>query len=513
MDRRVLAFIRVSSGEQSRDPSLDEQKAAIEDNHSRSADRVVHWFIEVESATDPRRKREEFHELLEAARRGDGDVISCWRFDRLVRGWKDAAALKEVLDETGIALEGTNHHIDKNWLAIYLFMAEQDTAARVSRSILGKDGKAKRGKFPVGIAPYGFRKVPDPDKPDDWKLEREAAEAATMYEAYAAVDGGCSTRKYCWQLNSEGKLTRHGKMWTPQFLVRKLRDPLYKGIWRYGKTRQRNYRPVQGGPPIDVNVPPIVDADLWQRVQKRIDQNRINAPRNLQRWHPLRGILRCAVCGKKFGFWYQRNRGYEYAYCECFGQRDYGFNCRHPARLNEMKLYQRIAAEVLPLLEEPGFLEDAIDRWQLEAVAKRSELELEQCRLKRKLKAIGYERQPILTQLRKANIKEADADLQLRAINEEEERYTEELRLIEERLRVPEELEQRTLAVQALRKRVRARLHTMSEIEEAQLLGLVVRQAWLDGRNNLAIELGVPLRILQDAKPIPLSPSYLHRGG
>ena len=61
---------------------------------------------------------------------------------------------------------------------------------------------------------------------------------------------------------------------------------------------------------------------------------------------------------------------------------------------------------------------------------------------------------------------------------------------------------QRALALRALEERVKARMNSMSEIERAELLRLVVVELPLHEINDIEIELGVPLSILRDAKPI-----------
>ena len=50
---------------------------------------------------------------------------------------------------------------------------------------------------------------------------------------------------------------------------------------------------------VSAQAPGLVSADVWQAAQETLERNRA-VPKNTRRIYPLRGVLKCAICGRNF---------------------------------------------------------------------------------------------------------------------------------------------------------------------------------------------------------------------
>ena len=63
-----------------------------------------------------------------------------------------------------------------------------------------------------------------------------------------------------------------------------------------GRVRGETYKKGDGANAIAVNVPAIIDRDLWERAQARRKYNAEMSKRNFKRGYLLRGMIRCGIC-------------------------------------------------------------------------------------------------------------------------------------------------------------------------------------------------------------------------
>jgi site-specific DNA recombinase len=70
-------------------------------------------------------------------------------------------------------------------------------------------------------------------------------------------------------------------------------NPLYRGEQLYGR-RSAKQREV-----VSAQAPALVCPDVWQAAQETLKRN-CAVPKNTRRIYPLRGVLKCAICGRNF---------------------------------------------------------------------------------------------------------------------------------------------------------------------------------------------------------------------
>lgn len=134
----LLGYARVSTDEQDHALQLDALRAA-------GCERVF-----VETASGARTDRPELTRLLEQAR--PGDIICCWRLDRLGRSLKHLLDLSEQVQARGIGLRSICENIDTSTATGRLMFSILGALAAMEREILiertraGLAAAASRGR-------------------------------------------------------------------------------------------------------------------------------------------------------------------------------------------------------------------------------------------------------------------------------------------------------------------------------------------------------------------------------
>ena len=153
-------------------------------------------------------------------------------------------------------------------------------------------------------------------KPPGWILQIEPSEGTELVEAvvwaFETMDSpsGNVYRVTC-EFNRRGVPSKNGGDWSDTSIRKMLKNRAYIGVRAFGKDRRGKYRYVDGkgkivksgkgidkSPPLEIEDahPALIDRDLFERVQEKLDTKR--KPRNRNSDHILTGLLRCAHCGK-----------------------------------------------------------------------------------------------------------------------------------------------------------------------------------------------------------------------
>ena len=124
----LLGYARVSTGLQDHALQLDALRAA-------GCERVF-----TETASGARADRPELIQMLEQARQGD--VVVCWRLDRLGRSLKHLLDLSEELQQRGIGLRSITESIDTSTATGRLMFSVLGALASMEREVLIERTKA-----------------------------------------------------------------------------------------------------------------------------------------------------------------------------------------------------------------------------------------------------------------------------------------------------------------------------------------------------------------------------------
>lgn len=186
----------------------------------------------------------------------------------------------------------------------------------VQRMKAGRDIAVMRGRWYGGITTYGYKKIEGSPKDENYhKITPEPEEAAVYRKMVKWCLDGTGTTKIACRLNElghktnfalKGKKGRNFK-WQQAVVLRLLRNPIYKGEFRY-KDKV-------------LKVPALISEKEWGRVQDQLKKNAINSTRNTKRFYLLRGLLYCDNCGRRFFGKIKESSG-ERLYC-CLSKRPF----------------------------------------------------------------------------------------------------------------------------------------------------------------------------------------------
>jgi site-specific DNA recombinase len=321
--KRGAAYPRVSSDDQRGNYSIPTQLAAIMDyaeekgyvlvgdqyvdpetgKNVKSGDGAVPAFV------DGYTSREISRPALDAAltylETVGFDVLIVYCLDRLARDPYMRRTLEIMFEERGAKVEYVlggyddtpEGEVRKDLDATF---AKWENVKRVERIVRGKMGKAKRGLFVAGRAPYGYRI--DGNAPGGLVVdEEEAAVVRRIFHLY--VDEGKSIRAIARILTDESipNYSNSGR-WGHSTVQRILRNTAYAGRLYYNKNERKGKRLIERSRDewIEIAIEPIVDEAVFNQAQRRLEHNREVRRRQPRRFYLLSGMVFCAECGRPY---------------------------------------------------------------------------------------------------------------------------------------------------------------------------------------------------------------------
>jgi site-specific DNA recombinase len=315
---RVVQYARVSLEMQDTEDkaSIAQQLAAMDELCQRNGWQIVGVFVDKENykatqrpnrgkmvnPSGERADRPEFLKMLEVVKTGDADIVLCWRDDRLVRHPRVAVALEDALDigdaqRTGSdkieIRDATGAPIDRFTLSIKATIWREENKRRAERTKMGKVATLQQGRWPGSYNRYGYRTIRQAGKRGR-AIVIEESESRWVRQMFEWVDAGITMgetqrRLIAAQAPQRGlHLHKQKHDWSPAIIHRILRADAYTG--------HATYR-FRDGTQYTIEIPQIVPYELWKRVQRRIDRNKVLSSRNARGIYLLQGLLCCGDCG------------------------------------------------------------------------------------------------------------------------------------------------------------------------------------------------------------------------
>lgn len=246
------------------------------------------------SATKARGSSTGWARMLEAAKRGEFDVVVAVNLDRLLRTQRDLSALID----TGVKVTTLEGELDlasasgEMQASVLTSMARFETRRKSERQVRANEHRAAQGQWVGGRRPFGFEA--------DGVTVREA-EAEAIRQGYDDVLGGIALAAIARSWNARGLTTGQKRQarsghagepspWTGQNIRVVLTNPRYAGLVRYKGEIQTT--PAQW--------PAIVDEGTFQAVQAILsDPSRRKPGRDVRAL--LSGLAVCGApgCGAK----------------------------------------------------------------------------------------------------------------------------------------------------------------------------------------------------------------------
>jgi DNA invertase Pin-like site-specific DNA recombinase len=444
-EKMALVVLRVSTPEQLKGFSIETQKQYCLERAQEQQLSVPNDGIYVRDETGTTLERADIQHALDRLRRGEAKHLIIFALDRLTRAPEDFLPLRRELHRYGIVIHVA---LEKRVLSedpleqlpddIRVLFAKMERAMFLRRSKEGRATKIASGRVPGnGPPPYGFSYIGHKHDRQLVINEDEADIIRMIAQWFLRGDGGLplSTRGITRRLTElciptradtlgrAKRLHKYGE-WDIAMVAAILRDASIAGTFyanryeRVGKTGVR-LRPREAWIPIAI--PPILDQDTFNAIQRKLDAGRQLSKRNTRRLYLLRCRVRCscgyAVCGYP-------NRSGTLGY-RCLGRN----RTRYPHSTCQMP---SIPADLLETRVWDWLEHEALDDRQLQARIAREQartrtergaesVAARRTNLEAKLAANAAAEQQLLTEAIRKRFSEAAIDTEQRRIFAERE--------------------------------------------------------------------------------------------
>ena len=309
--------------------SLDAQRARCED-FARSQG----WLIIDERYDDggfsggtldrPALKR-----LLASVERGEVDAVAVYRVDRLSRSLLDFARIMETFERHGVAFVSVTEAFNtatsggRLYLNMTLSFAQHEREVASERTRDKIAAARRRGKWSGGAPLLGYDVVSDRTGSRLVVNPAEAEQVRRIFEMYLERGSLIATAKAVAELGWTTKrwTTRSGKPRGGAVLDKTRLHALLTNATYIGLVRHHEQV-------FDGEHDAIIDRDLWQRVQLRLEQQRRTGGGLIARNTTgalLKGLVQCAHCGGAMAHSFTTRGRVRYRYYVCLAAQKRGW--------------------------------------------------------------------------------------------------------------------------------------------------------------------------------------------
>lgn len=310
----------------------------------------------------------QLNKISDMARAGLFDVLVVRELDRLSRDVGKLYIIEKELKRAKVEIKyvlydfpnDPSGQLMKNIYASFAQFEREEIRLRMMR---GKRNKVKDGNILVSTgAPYGYRPYQD-DKFVVLKPVRAEADIINKIFTWYAAEG-LPIREIVRRLDgmeiplpeSGGRKRAHG--WPRSMIFKILRSKTYIGEWSYT---------YDGTERLTVNVPPLIERDLWDAAQAVLDKNKESMARATKYDYLFGRRLTCVSCGRFMACEPQWRRGKLYLYYVCSGPEHNRLNACEGTRVRVDQVDGLAWNWLAEILRDPEKLQNEIDLFQSRA--------------------------------------------------------------------------------------------------------------------------------------------------
>lgn len=300
------AYIRVSDERQD-EYSPDSQLKKIREYASKDGYSIPDEYVFYDDGISGKsaRKRDDFNRMIAIAKEKTHpfDVIYVWKFSRFARNQEESMVYKNLLRKKGVAVVSVSEPIPEGHFGSLIervieWMDEFYLVNLGTEVTRGMTERFSRGE-PVVAPPFGYKMGEKSYIPDE-----ESGNADIIREIFQRFADGEGQRKIAISLGERGVRTKKGNMPENRWIEYILRNPCYIGKLRYTVNGIRAVSKKdfdnENIMVIDGHHEPLISMELWEKVQKMLDDQKRAYPKYAKRQQPinymLKGLVRCSAC-------------------------------------------------------------------------------------------------------------------------------------------------------------------------------------------------------------------------
>ena len=284
MTLRAALYLRVSTVRQAeKELSIPDQRKQVAAYCEREGFEVVAEFVEPgASATDD--KRPEFQRMIDAACHPDHpfDAIVVHSFSRFYRDAVQSGVYQRKLEKNGVRVCSITQDVGNDatgrFIRQIIAAADELSSAETAKHVLrAMKENARQGFWNGARPPYGYSTT-DAEKRGDTikkRLEINEAEAPIVRRIFNLYltgegDGPLGIKGIADCLNRKGYRNRQRKAFSKGFIADVLSRSTYIGKHYFNRSDSKTRKTKDKSEWIEVAVPSIIAADLFERVQAEL---------------------------------------------------------------------------------------------------------------------------------------------------------------------------------------------------------------------------------------------------
>ena len=317
MNNRAVTYARVSGDDRVKDGrNLAGQLDICREHALKKGYRIVTELSEDDrGASGASFELPALNQALEMAKNGEFDVLVVREIDRFARSLAKQLIIEQEFRRHRVQIEYVMGEypdtpeggLNKNIKAV---IAEYERLKINERMVRGRRQKVKAGNIVIhGRPPYGYRLEEIDGKSMLVINEDESPIVRLIYQWFIYGEGKkgpMSPRVIARRLTEMGVpippvTGRPSRKWSRTTVNRIVSSKTYIGVWQYGKNGSRNGQKFRNPEEywLTVEIPAIVEKELWDAAQERRAVNMANSKRNLKYSYLMNRRLVCGVCGSK----------------------------------------------------------------------------------------------------------------------------------------------------------------------------------------------------------------------
>ena len=302
------AYVRVSDERQD-EYSPDSQLKKIREYAEKEGYLVPDEYVFYDDGISGKsvRKRANFNHMIALAKEKTHpfDRIYVWKFSRFARNQEESILYKNLLQKNGVSVKSVSEPLPEGhfsslieriieWMDEFYLI---NLGVEVTR---GMEEKVVRGE-PVVPAPFGYKNAEKTYIPDE-----ESGAAQIVREIFERYANGEKQREIAVSLGQRGIRTKRGNPPENRWVDYILWNPAYVGKIRWtpdgerAVSKQRDFRN-DNIKVSDGNWQPLISKELWDKVQKMLNDQKKAYPKYAKRQqsvnYMLKGLVRCGACG------------------------------------------------------------------------------------------------------------------------------------------------------------------------------------------------------------------------